>query len=100
MVTLLLAALALMFSAVLLVVILIVGVIAGVCLWWKTRAIRKQMKQMLQMQGFPPRDANPHSEVFSGEVFEGEIIEGEIIEGEIIEGIAIRVDEPRQDRRH
>lgn len=86
-VMLLLATLVLMFSAVLLVVVLIVGVIAGIFLWWKTRAIRKQFRQM---QGFPPRDADPQSGAFRGEVFEGEIIEG----------VAVRVDEPRQERRH
>lgn len=84
--TLALAVLVLMFSAVLLVVVLVIGVVAGAYLWWKTRAIRKQMRQM---RDFPPRGANPQGEAFSGDAFAGEIIEG----------VAIRVDEPRQDRR-
>jgi Flp pilus assembly protein TadB len=73
-----LAGLALMFSAVLLAVILIVGAIAWVYLWWKTRELRKQM------QNFPPRSAT---------------IEGEVFDGEVIEGEVIRVDESRDVNR-
>jgi uncharacterized membrane protein len=71
--TVALAVLALMFSAVLLAVILIVGTIAGVYLWWKTRELRKQMRD------FQARSATMQSEAFKGEVFEGEVTEGEVI---------------------
>ncbi len=68
---------ALMFSAVLLVVILAVVVFGGAWLWWKTREMRRQIReaqaQMRQM-----------TQPFRGEVYEGEIIEG----------VAVRVDEP------
>lgn len=82
-VTLALAGLALMFSAVLLVFILIVVVIGGTVLWWKTRAIRKQMRE--QMQEFAAHGATMQREAFAGEAFNGEVIEGEVI----------RVDESR-----
>ena len=45
-VTVVLAILGLMFSVVLFSAILVAVVIFGTYLWWKTRAIRKQMRQM------------------------------------------------------
>ncbi|MBI3221494.1 MAG: hypothetical protein HYZ46_00055 [Nitrosomonadales bacterium] len=81
--TLALAGLALMFSAVLLTVLLCVAVVAFALLWWKTRAIRKQMRA--RMQDFAHQGATAQREAFVGETFDGEVIEGE----------AIRVDEPR-----
>lgn len=78
-----LVAVVLMFSAVLLTVLLCVGVVAFAFLWWKTRAIRKQMRA--QMQEFAHQGATMQREAFAGESFNGEVIEGE----------AIRVDEPR-----
>jgi hypothetical protein len=72
-----LAGVVLMFSAILLAVILIIVVFGGTYLWWKTRALRKLMKE--QMQGFPPQGAAMRSDAFVGEVFEGEVIEGEAI---------------------
>lgn len=86
-VTLALAGVALMFSAVLLAFILIVAVVGGAVLWWKTRAIRKQMRA--QMQGFAPRSAAIQREAFAGEIIKGEVIEGEVI----------RVDERRAEYR-
>jgi membrane protein implicated in regulation of membrane protease activity len=65
----------LMFSAVMLVVILIVVAIALVYLWWKTREIRKLMKNV------PPRSSNMEDEMFGGEVIEGQVIRrGEIMD--------------------
>ena len=58
----------LMFSALLFAVVLSVGAVAWGYLWWKTRDLRKQMRQ------------HPMGDV----VIEGEIIEGEVIEGEVI----------------
>lgn len=73
-----LAGVALMFSAILLAAILIVVVFGGAYLWWKTRALRKLMKE--QMLGFPPHGgATMRSDAFAGEVFKGEVIEGEVI---------------------
>ncbi len=72
-----LAGVALMFSAVLLVIIAIAIALGAIYLWWKTREIRKQLQQM---RDFAARGAATH-----GEVFKGEIIEGEVI----------RVDEPK-----
>lgn len=80
--TVALIGLALMFSAVLLTAILIVAVIGGAYLWWKTREIRRLMRE--QRQNFPPRSAQAESDVFRGEVYSGEVIEGE----------AVRVHEP------
>src|SRR5512135_573381 len=67
-----LAGLVLMFSAVLLVLILIVGTIAWAYLWWKTRHVRKLMRE--QMRGFPPRDQVMRARASNDEVFEGEVI--------------------------
>lgn len=81
---------AVMFSAVLLVVILTVVVFGGAWLWWKTRDVRKQIReaqaQMRQMQ--QAAASGGESQPFRGEVYEGEIIEG----------VAVRVDEA-EDRR-
>lgn len=77
---------ALMFSAVLLAVILVVVVFGGAYLWWKTRAVRKMMREMQgrmrQMQESAAATGEPQA--FRGEVYEGEIIEG----------VAVRVQEP------
>lgn len=62
----------LMFSAVLLLVIVTAGGIAFAYLWWKTRTLRRLMREQA-MGGV----VNP-AEAFKGEVYEGEIIEGEV----------------------
>lgn len=67
-VTVVVVGLALMFSAVLLAVIVLIGTIAGAYLWWKTRAVRKQMRE------FQAR-ATERAEMASNDaVFEGEVI--------------------------
>lgn len=63
-----LVVLVLMFSAVFFVVIFIVGALGWAYLWWRTRELRKQMRN------FPPRGASMENEVFTGEVIEGEVI--------------------------
>lgn len=68
-----LIAVGMMFSAVLLVFIAVAGVIVFTWLWWKTRALRKQLREQRQFMAANDADA------FNGEVFEGEIIEGEVI---------------------
>lgn len=75
-------ALALMFSAVLLVVLLVAGLILGGYFWWRTRTLRKQMREQMEAlrRNAPPAgervDPTPSAR---GNVFEGE---------------AVRVDEP------
>ncbi|OGS97251.1 MAG: hypothetical protein A3H31_10495 [Gallionellales bacterium RIFCSPLOWO2_02_FULL_57_47] len=70
-----LAGVALLFSAMLLVVILIVVVFGGAYLWWKTRELRKQMKNFAPS----PHSATVQSDVFAGEAFKGEVMEGEVV---------------------
>ena len=66
--TAILVGLVLMFSAVLLVVIAIVGSVAWAYLWWKTRELRKQMRN------FQPREMPREEKAGNEEVFEGEVI--------------------------
>lgn len=73
-VTVVLFGLGLMFSMLLFAVIFTIGVVAWAYLWWKSRALRKQLRT------HPP----------GGVVMEGEVIEGEVIEGEVIRKIVTR----------
>ncbi len=66
-----LAVLALMFSALLLAVILIVGALVLAYVWWKTRELRRIMKHM---RDFSARETGAPSEDFRGQVIEGEVI--------------------------
>jgi hypothetical protein len=72
--TAVLIALGMMFSAVLLVFIAVAGVIVFTWLWWKTRAVRKLMREQRGTMHAANDDA-----VFTDENFKGEIIEGEVI---------------------
>lgn len=83
--------LGLMFSAVLLPFILAIIAAVWGYLWWKTRELRRQMKQM---QDFAAQNANVEREIFRGETFREEVFEGEVIEGE-----ATRVNDPSNSRR-
>jgi HAMP domain-containing protein len=67
-VTVAVVALALMFSAMLLVVIAIIGTIAGIYLWWKTRELRKHMREISRQRMAQEAQAS------NDEVFEGEVI--------------------------
>lgn len=69
--TAILIAFGMMFSAVALVFILTIGLTGFAYLWWKTRAVRKLMREQNQ--------AANDSEPFKDNDFKGEIIEGEII---------------------
>lgn len=60
-----------MFSAVLLVVIAVVGTIAFAYVWWKTREVRKQMR-MMQRVATP--EARREAQASNDGVFEGEVI--------------------------
>jgi len=64
-----------MFSAVLLVFIVSAGLIVFGYFWWRTRALRKQMRAQRQAMSSAANDAD----AFNAEVCKGEIIEGEVI---------------------
>ncbi len=70
-VTLMVFVLALMFSAVLLAILAIVVTIAGVYLWWKTRALRKQLRMM---RSVATPEARRAAQASNDGVFEGEVI--------------------------
>jgi len=70
-VTVAMVGLALMFSAVLLALIVIVGSIAGVYLWWKTREVRKMMRMM---RSFSTPEVRREAQASNDGVFEGEVI--------------------------
>ena len=78
-----LAGVALMFSAVLLAFLLSIGAVMLALLWGKSRELRRQMRE--QMKDYPPPGATVERKVFRGETYEGEVIEGE----------AVRVDTKR-----
>jgi len=61
--------LAFMFSLVALAVVAVVGVLLGGWLWWKTRALRKQMKEMREAQQMAQ-----DRPIRSDQVIEGEFI--------------------------
>jgi uncharacterized protein YneF (UPF0154 family) len=65
--------LAFMFSVVVISIVLVVGTIAWGYLWWKTRELRKQMRN------FPPPNMQMENEVFRDEESKGVVIEGEVI---------------------
>jgi Flp pilus assembly protein TadB len=67
-VTVALVGVVLMFSAVLLVVIAIVGTLAWAFLWWKSRELRKQMRE------FSSRTVAREQSTGDDGVFEGEVI--------------------------
>jgi ABC-type bacteriocin/lantibiotic exporter with double-glycine peptidase domain len=68
-VTATLVGLVLMFSVVLFAIIVVVGMIAWAYLWWRTRELRKQMRDFV-----PPPGAEQEQKVGEEEVFEGEVI--------------------------
>lgn len=70
-----LAVVGLMFSAVVLAIVALVAVAGFGYLWWKTRALRRQMRQMQQQHAAE----QAYGEVFRGQTYEGEIIEGEVV---------------------
>lgn len=73
--TIALVVVGLMFSAVVLVFIAVAGLIAFGYIWWKTRAIRRQLRKHKAFMKGAANDAD----AYKGDVFEGEIIEGEVI---------------------
>jgi ABC-type transport system involved in Fe-S cluster assembly fused permease/ATPase subunit len=73
--TIVLIVFGMMFSAVLLAFILVAGVVVFTWLWWKTRAVRKLMREQRGAMNEAANDAAG----FTDENFKGEIIEGEVI---------------------
>jgi len=65
--------LALMFSVVVFSVIIVAGMLGWAYLWWKTRALRKQMRN------YPPHNVAMEQERAGDDVIRGEVIEGEVI---------------------
>ena len=63
--------LAVMFSVVALAIVAVGGVIFAGWFWWKTRALRKQIREQMQAQSVEPPDLEPMEK---GEVIEGEVI--------------------------
>lgn len=70
-VTAALIALGLMFSVVLIGFIAAAGLIAGAYFWWKTRALRRLMREQATQ--------NLGDEEFRDAASDGEVIEGEVI---------------------
>ncbi len=66
------AGVALMFSAVLLTFLAAAGSVLFIYLWWKTRALRRQLRE--QMKNHQPHPAGPAHESDRGQVIEGEAI--------------------------
>lgn len=66
-ITVAIVALVLMFSAVLLAIIAIVGTLGWAYLWWKTRELRKRLREASQ-QGVMPGAKASNDDVFEGEV--------------------------------
>jgi hypothetical protein len=60
---------------------LVVVLAFGGYLWWKTRELRRQMRERIDERQWQPRS------------------EGDVIEGEVIEGEVIRTSEIRANRR-
>lgn len=73
--TIVLIVFGMMFSAVLLAFIAVAGVIVFTWLWWKTRAVRKLMREQRGAINEAANDAAG----YTNENFKGEIIEGEVI---------------------
>jgi Flp pilus assembly protein TadB len=64
-------ALLLMFSAVVFVVLLVIGGIAFAYVWWKTREVRRVMRMM---QSVATPEARRQAQASNDGVFEGEVI--------------------------
>ncbi|MGB4065766.1 MAG: hypothetical protein WBK19_18245 [Azonexus sp.] len=59
--------LAFMFSLVALAIVAVVGVLLGGWLWWKTRALRKQMQKMREAQQMGGEQPVRNDQVIEGE---------------------------------
>jgi hypothetical protein len=69
---------ALVFSLVLVAVLLTAGVVFGGYLWWKTRAVRRQMReQIAAMQAAAAAQGGARQDVPGTATDQGEVIDGE-----------------------
>ncbi len=84
--TLAAAAVALVFSAVLLAFLISAGVVMFAYLWWKFRSLRRRMRD--QPKGCSVHGASLQRGAFGAETFQGDVFEGEVI----------RVDETTKPR--
>lgn len=83
-VTAALVTLGLMFSAVLFVVVLVVVAFGGIYLWWKTREVRRQMRQMQDaVREYQTQRAAMERDMYRDDAFQGEVIEGEAVHVDI-----------------
>jgi hypothetical protein len=71
---------AMMFSVVIFVGLALAALVFGGYVWWKTRALRRTMREQMRDYGFEPAEDG---------------MAGEAGDAEIIEGDAVRVDEDR-----
>ncbi len=67
-ITVAVAAVALMFGAVLLLVLLVLGTLVWAYVWWKMRGLRKQM------QAFSSQQMRRETQASNDNVFEGEVV--------------------------
>lgn len=67
-ITVAVAAVALMFGAVLLLVLLVLGTLVWAYVWWKMRGLRKQM------QAFSSQQMRREAQASNDNVFEGEVV--------------------------
>jgi hypothetical protein len=65
--------LALMFSALLVAVIVVAGMLGWAYLWWKTRELRKMIRN------YPPGSVTMEREMAGDDAIRGEVIEGEAV---------------------
>lgn len=72
------AVVALMFSAVLLGLLLVLATVGGAYLWWRTRKLRRQFRAMQdglrQMQEYSAQREVAREEPASGRIIEGEAV--------------------------
>ncbi len=71
--------LALMLSVVLVAVIVVAGTLGWAYLWWKTRGLRRLMRN------YPPGSVAMEQETAANNPIKGEVIEGEVIRVDIRE---------------
>lgn len=81
---------ALMFSLVFFAVVVVAGLILWLYFWWKTRALREQIRQQMQAQAEDLERARVYAEQMANPQAAGDIIEGE----------AVRVPEERDRLPH
>jgi len=70
---------ALVFSVFLFAALAVVGVVLWGFLWWKTRGVRKQMREhMERMQEQMNRQGSPGTEAARGDVIEGQFVREDV----------------------